>query len=63
MDARPDPARFLVLEEAMRMTKTPVSSVGERIGSVVVAIDSLDEVRFADRIVTSTFILALAGSH
>jgi len=45
------------------VTKTPVSSVGERIGSVVVAIDSLDEVRFADRIVTSTFILALAGSH
>ncbi len=45
------------------VTKTSVSSVGERIGSVVVAIDSLDEVRFADRIVTSTFILALAGSH
>jgi len=45
------------------VTKAPVSSVGERIGSVVVAIDSLDEVRFADRIVTSTFILALAGSR
>jgi Flp pilus assembly protein CpaB len=39
------------------------SSLGERIGSVVVAIDSLDEVRFADRIATSTFVLALAGSR
>jgi Flp pilus assembly protein CpaB len=43
--------------------KGSVSSLGERIGSVVVAIDSLDEVRFADRIVTSTFVLALAGSR
>jgi Flp pilus assembly protein CpaB len=43
--------------------KSPVSSLGERIGSVVVAIDPLDEVRFADRIVTSTFVLALAGSR
>lgn len=41
--------------------RSPASSFGERIGSVVVAIDSLDEVRFADRIVTSTFVLALAG--
>ena len=37
------------------------SSFTERIGSVVVAIDSLDEVRFADRIATSTFVLTLAG--
>jgi Flp pilus assembly protein CpaB len=44
-------------------SKTPVPSLGERIGSVVVAIDSLDEVRFADRIVTSTFVLALAWSR
>lgn len=43
--------------------KSPGSSLGERIGSVVVAIDSLDEVRFADRIATSTFVLALAGSR
>jgi Flp pilus assembly protein CpaB len=44
-------------------SRGPTSSLGERIGSVVVAIDSLDEVRFADRIVTSTFVLALAGSR
>jgi Flp pilus assembly protein CpaB len=43
--------------------KSAASSFGERIGSVVVAIDPLDEVRFADRIVTSTFVLALAGSR
>lgn len=45
------------------LSRSPSSIVGERIGSVVVAIDSLDEVRFADRIVTSTFVLALAGSR
>ena len=45
------------------VAKTSVSSFTERIGSVVVAIDPLDEVRFADRIVTSTFVLALAGSR
>ena len=45
------------------ISKSPISSLAERIGSVVVAIDSLDEVRFADRIATSTFVLALAGSR
>ena len=45
------------------MSKGTVSSLGERIGSVVVAIDSQDEIRFADRIATSTFVLALAGSR
>lgn len=40
--------------------KTSVSSIGERIGSVVIAIESVDEVRFADRIATSTFVLTLA---
>ena len=45
------------------LSKSPVSSVGERIGSVVVAIDPLDEVRFADRIATSMFVLTLAGSR
>jgi pilus assembly protein CpaB len=45
------------------VSKGPISSVGERIGSVVVAIDPVDEVRFADRIVTSVFVLALAGSR
>jgi Flp pilus assembly protein CpaB len=44
-------------------SKSPISSLGERIGSVVVAVDSLDEVRFADRIATSTFVLMLAGSR
>lgn len=39
------------------------ASLGDRMGSVVVAIDPLDEVRFADRIATSTFVLALAGSR
>ena len=44
------------------VSKTGVS-LGERIGSVVVAIDPLDEVRFADRIATSMFVLTLAGSR
>jgi Flp pilus assembly protein CpaB len=44
------------------ISRTPSSS-GERIGSVVVAIDPFDEVRFADRIATSTFVLTLAGSR
>jgi Flp pilus assembly protein CpaB len=39
------------------------TSTLERIGSVVVAIDPLDEVRFADRIATSMFVLTLAGSR
>lgn len=43
--------------------KSPASSFGERIGSVVLAIDALDEVRFADRIATSTFVLALSASR
>jgi len=38
-----------------------VPVVNDRIGSVVVAIDRADEIRFADRIATSTFVLALAG--
>jgi Flp pilus assembly protein CpaB len=45
------------------VTKTASSSLSERIGSVVVAIDPLDEVRFADRIATSMFVLTLAGSR
>ena len=44
-------------------TKSGTSILSERIGSVVVAIDPLDEVRFADRIATSMFVLALAGSR
>ena len=44
-------------------TKPTSVSPGDRMGSVVVAIDPLDEVRFADRIATSTFVLTLAGSR
>ena len=44
-------------------SKSATSSLGERIGSVVVAIDPLDEIRFADRIATSMFVLTLAGSR
>ena len=42
--------------------KGSATSLAERIGSVVIAIDPTDEVRFADRIATSTFVLTLAGS-
>lgn len=45
------------------VSKGTTTSLGDRIGSVVIAIDTLDEVRFADRIATSTFVLALAGSR
>lgn len=45
------------------ITKSPTAYVTERIGSVVIAIDPADEVRFADRIATSTFVLAFVGSR
>ena len=48
---------------AAASSRSPASSLSERIGSVVVAIDPLDEVRFADRIATSMFVLTLAGSR
>lgn len=35
----------------------------ERIGSVVIAISPSDEIRFADRIATSTFVLAFSSAH
>jgi Flp pilus assembly protein CpaB len=41
--------------------KAPMAGVAERIGSVVVAIDPSEEIRFADRIATSTFILAFVA--
>jgi Flp pilus assembly protein CpaB len=47
----------------MAPSKSATSTLGERIGSVVVAIDPLDEVRFADRIATSMFVLTLVGSR
>jgi Flp pilus assembly protein CpaB len=39
------------------------SIASDRIGSAVVAIEESDEVRFADRIATSTFVLALVASR
>jgi pilus assembly protein CpaB len=45
------------------LSTSAASSLNERMGSVVVAIDPLDEMRFADRIATSMFVLALAGSR
>ena len=39
----------------------PAGAAPDRIASVVIAIDTADEVRFADRIATSTFVLALAS--
>lgn len=35
----------------------------DRIGSVIVAISPADEIRFADRIATSTFVLAFSSAH
>lgn len=35
----------------------------DRIGSVILAISPADEIRFADRIVTSTFVLAFSSAH
>jgi pilus assembly protein CpaB len=35
----------------------------DRIGSVIIAILPADEVRFADRIATSTFVLAFSSAH
>jgi Flp pilus assembly protein CpaB len=36
---------------------------GDRIGSVILAIAYADEIRFADRIATSTFVLAFSSAH
>ena len=35
----------------------------DRIGSVIIAIAPSDEIRFADRIATSTFVLAFSSAH
>jgi Flp pilus assembly protein CpaB len=43
-------------------SKSPMTGMADRIGSVVIAIDAADEIRFADRIATSTFVLAFAGT-
>ena len=42
--------------------RAALAGMNERIGSVVIAVEPADAVRFADRIATSTFVLALAGS-
>lgn len=39
------------------------ASAVHRIGSVVIAISPADEIRFADRIATSTFVLAFSSAH
>jgi Flp pilus assembly protein CpaB len=44
-------------------SKTAAAAMTERIGSVVIAIAPADEVRFADRIATSSFVLAFIGSR
>jgi len=41
----------------------PSAVAVERIGAVVIAIPLVDEVRFADRIATSTFVLVLVAAH
>jgi pilus assembly protein CpaB len=46
-----------------REAKTNAATLNERIASVVIAIPAGDEVRFADRIATSTFVLTLVGSR
>src|SRR5437773_1305443 len=45
------------------IAKSPTTYATDRIGSVVIAIDAADEIKFADRIATSTFILTLVGSR
>lgn len=47
----------------MAASKTAIAGVTDRIGSVVIAIDPSEELRFADRIVTSTFVLVIAGQR
>ena len=47
---------------AARDPKTS-AALADRVASVVIAIPALDGVRFADRIATSTFVLALAGAR
>ena len=44
-------------------SKAGLATVSERIGSVVIAIDRAEEIRFADRIATSTFVLTLVPSR
>jgi Flp pilus assembly protein CpaB len=46
------------------LSRRPDGAVtSDRIGSVVIAISPSDEIRFADRIATSTFVLAFSSAH
>ena len=57
---------FLVVSGAAfgpQSSKAGLATVSERIGSVVIAIDRAEEIRFADRIATSTFVLTLVPSR
>jgi Flp pilus assembly protein CpaB len=46
-----------------RDPKSTSTATGDRIAAVVIAISPVDEVRFADRIATSTFVLALTPAR
>jgi len=46
-----------------RDPRSSAIAAGDRIAAVVIAISPVDEVRFADRIATSTFVLALASAR
>ncbi len=46
-----------------REGKANAATLNERIASIVIAVPAADEIRFADRIATSTFVLALVGSR
>jgi Flp pilus assembly protein CpaB len=46
------------------LSKRPDGALAvDRIGSVIIAISPSDEIRFADRIATSTFVLAFSSAH
>jgi len=45
------------------IAQRPRTSLSERLSSVVIAISPADELRFADRIATSTFVLAFVSAR
>ena len=57
LDVRGDSGAAFVERDPKQQAAT-----GDRMGSVIVAIPASDEVRFADRIATSSFILALSSA-
>ncbi|MEK7864080.1 MAG: RcpC/CpaB family pilus assembly protein [Chloroflexota bacterium] len=58
LDVRGESGTALVARDPKAAT-----GLADRIASVVIAIAAVDEVRFADRIATSTFVLALASAR